>query len=369
MRPGRAVTTRFGALGALTRAPIKSIESLANRGQGKMADLPQEMDAIDPAEPGGPEVLQLVRRPVPRPGPGEILIRVAAAGVNRPDVIQRRGLYPPPPGAPSIPGLEVAGLVAAVGAGLDDVELGQPVCGLLAGGGYAEYAIAPAGQCLPVPNTLTMIEAAALPETLFTVWTNLFERAFAREGETVLVHGGTSGIGTMAIALCPLFGVRVIVTCGSDEKCRRAEELGAAHAINYRSQDFVAEVKRLTEGRGVEIVLDMVGGDYVPRNLDCLGEEGRHVSIAFQRGPAVELNLAKVMGRRLTVTGSLLRPRSVEFKSMVADELAHMAWPYVEDGRLRPVIDATFPLADAAEAHRRMEAGEHVGKIVLTVGG
>jgi NADPH:quinone reductase-like Zn-dependent oxidoreductase len=205
-----------------------------------------------------------------------------------------------------------------------------------------------------------------MPETLFTVWTNLFERAFAREGETVLVHGGTSGIGTMAIALCPLFGVRVIVTCGSDEKCRRAEELGAAHAINYRSQDFVAEVKRLTEGEGVEIVLDMVGGDYVPRNLDCLTEEGRHVSIAVQGGAGAELNLMKVMGRRLTVTGSLLRPRSAEFKAMVADELAHMVWPYVADGRLKPVVDSTFPLAEAAEAHRRMEKGDHVGKIVLT---
>ncbi len=332
-----------------------------------MTDLPQEMNAIDPAESGGPEVLALVRRPVPALAPGEVLIKVAAAGVNRPDVFQRRGLYPPPPGAPSIPGLEVAGTVVAVGTGLGEVELGQPVAALVAGGGYAEYVAAPAGQCLPVPNALTMVEAAAMPETLFTVWTNLFERAFAREGETVLIHGGTSGIGTMAIALCPLFGVRTIVTCGSDEKCRRAESLGAAHAINYNSQDFVAEVRRITEGRGVEIVLDMVGGDYLPRNLDCLAEEGRHVSIAAQRGVTVELNLASIMSRRLTLTGSLLRPRSVEFKSMVADELAHMVWPFVEEGRLKAVIDITYPLADAAEAHRRMEAGDHVGKIVLTI--
>ena len=330
-------------------------------------DLPEQMNAIDPAGPGEAEMLVPVRRPVPRPGNGEILIRVAAAGVNRPDVFQRRGLYPPPPGAPSIPGLEVAGTVVAVGPGLGDVELGQPVCALLAGGGYAEFVAVPAGQCLPVPPALSMVEAAAMPETLYTVWTNLFERAFAREGETVLVHGGTSGIGTMAIALCPLFGVRTIVTCGSDEKCRRAEELGATHAINHASQDFVAEVKRITDGAGVEIVLDMVGGDYVPRNLDCLTEEGRHVSISVLRGPTTELNLAKVMGRRLTLTGSTLRGRSVEFKSMVADELAHMVWPFVEEGRLRPVIDSQFPLAEAAAAHRRMESGEHVGKIVLTV--
>ena len=332
-----------------------------------MTELPQEMNAIDPTETGGPEVLALVRRPVPVPGPGEVLIKVAAAGVNRPDVAQRRGLYPPPPGAPTIPGLEVSGTVVAVGAGLSDIELGQPVCALVAGGGYADYVAAPAGQCLPVPDSLNMIEAAALPETLFTVWTNLFERAFAREGETVLIHGGTSGIGTMAIALCPLFGVRTIVTCGSDEKCRRAEELGAGHAINYRSQDFVAEVQRLTDGKGVEIVLDMVGGDYLPRNLACLTEEGRHVTIAVQGGAKTELNLALVMMRRLTLTGSTLRARSVEFKSMVADELAHMVWPYVEEGRLKPVIDTTFPLAEAAEAHRRMEAGDHVGKIVLMV--
>ncbi|HMG48168.1 MAG TPA: NAD(P)H-quinone oxidoreductase [Allosphingosinicella sp.] len=332
-----------------------------------MTALPDEMNAIDPAEPGGPEVLELVRRPVPRPGEGEVLIEVAAAGVNRPDVLQRRGLYPPPPGAPSIPGLEVAGRIVALGENVPPEMAGQGVCALIAGGGYAEYAVAPAGQCLPVPAALTMVEAAAMPETLFTVWTNLFERGYAAEGETALVHGGTSGIGTMAIALADLFGLRIIVTCGSDEKCRRAEALGASAAINYQTRDFVAEVKRLTGGAGVHIVLDMVGGDYLARNLDCLAEEGRHVSIAVQRGPVGELNIHKVMQRRLTLTGSTLRPRSTEFKSLVADELSRAVWPHVEAGKLKPVIDSTFPLAEAAEAHRRMEAGEHVGKIVLEV--
>ena len=326
------------------------------------------MKAIDPDQAGGPEVLRLVERPVPVPGPGEVLIRVAASGVNRPDVLQRRGLYPPPPGAPSLPGLEVAGTVAALGEGVDSLVEGQQVCALVAGGGYAEYCAAPAGQCLSVPDGLSLVEAAAMPETLFTVWTNLFERGFAREGERALVHGGTSGIGTMAIALGRLCGVEIIVTCGSDAKCARAFELGAAAAINYRSADFVEEVKRLTGGRGVEIVLDMIGGDYLPRNLDCLAEEGRHVSIAVQRGASAEIDIAKVMMRRLTLTGSTLRARPVEFKSLVADELARNVWPAVAEGRLRPVIDATFPLERAADAHRRMEAGEHVGKIVLEIG-
>jgi putative PIG3 family NAD(P)H quinone oxidoreductase len=325
------------------------------------------MTAIDPSEPGGPEVLQPVRRPVPRPGANEVLIRVAAAGVNRPDILQRRGFYPPPPGAPSIPGLEVAGEIVAAGEGVLPELAGQLVCALVAGGGYAEYCVAPASQCLMVPDAISMIEAAAMPETLFTVWTNLFERAFAKEGEWVLVHGGTSGIGTMAIALGGLFGLRVIVTCGSDAKCRRAEELGALHAINYREQDFVAEVKRLTGGAGADIVIDMVGGDYLPRNLDCLAEEGRHVSIAVQRGATAELVIPKVMQGRLTLTGSTLRPRSAAFKSLVADELVGSVWPFVEKGQLKPVIHATFPLAEAAEAHRMMEVGEHVGKIVLTL--
>ena len=326
------------------------------------------MNAIDPAGPGGPEVLVLVRRPVPKPGAGELLIEVAAAGVNRPDVVQRRGLYPPPPGAPSIPGLEVAGIVAGVGADVPEALVGQPVCALVAGGGYAEYCVAPVGQCLPVPGALSLVEAAAVPETLFTVWSNLFERAYATEGETALVHGGTSGIGTMAIALGQLFGLNVIVTCGSDEKCARALALGASAAINYRTQDYVVEVQRLTDGKGVNIVLDMVAGDYVPRNLDCLAEDGRHVTIAVQGGVNAEINFAKVMMRRLTLTGSTLRPRSTGFKTLVADEIARSVWPFVEEGRLKPVIHATFPLAEAAAAHAMMEAGDHVGKIVLTTG-
>ena len=333
-----------------------------------MGGLPERMIAIDPDAPGEAEVLRPVERPVPQPGPGEVLIRVVAAGVNRPDILQRRGLYPPPPGVPSIPGLEAAGTIAALGAGVEDMLEGQAVCALVAGGGYAEYCVAPAGQCLPVPEALSMVEAAAMPETLFTVWTNLFERAYAREGETALVHGGTSGIGTMAIALGRLFGVRILVTCGSEEKCRRAVELGAAQAINYGSADFVEEVNRITGGRGVDIVLDMVGGDYLPRNLECLAEEGRHVSIAVQRGATAEINIARIMMRRLSLTGSTLRARPVEFKSLVADELARTVWPHAAEGRLRPVIDSTFPLAEAAAAHRRMESGEHVGKIVLTTG-
>jgi putative PIG3 family NAD(P)H quinone oxidoreductase len=352
-----------------TKLTLAFAKSISRRGFATkltgVAGMPQEMDAIDPAGPGGPEVLTLARRPVPAPGAGELLIEVAAAGVNRPDVLQRRGAYPPPPGAPSIPGLEVAGVVAAVGAEVPEALIGQPVCALVAGGGYAEYCVAPVGQCLPVPAALTMVEAAAMPETLFTVWSNLFERAYATEGESALVHGGTSGIGTMAIALGQLFGLRVIVTCGSDEKCARALELGAAAAINYKTQDFVAEVQRLTDGRGVNMVLDMVGGPYLPRNLDCLAEDGRHVSIAVQGGVSAEVNIVKIMARRLTVTGSTLRPRSVAFKSLVADEIARSVWPFVQEGRLKPVVHATFPLAEAAAAHAMMEAGDHVGKIVL----
>jgi len=332
-----------------------------------MADLPETMIAIDPAAPGGPEVLEPVVRPVPLPGMGEVLVRVAAAGVNRPDVMQRKGTYPPPAGAPSIPGLEIAGRVVAVGPGVAGEMLGQAVCALVAGGGYAEYAVAPAGQCLPVPDALTMVEAAAIPETLFTVWTNLFERAYAAEGDTVLIHGGTSGIGTMAIALGKLFGLTVIVTCGSDEKCSAARGLGADHAINYRTADFVDAVLEATDGRGCDVVIDMVGGDYVPRNLQCLAEEGRHVSIAIQRGPSAEIKLWQVMAKRLTLTGSTLRARSVEFKSLVADEISRTVWPHVRDGALKPVIDRVFPLAEAARAHERMEAGDHVGKIVLAV--
>ena len=325
------------------------------------------MTAMEISTPGGPEVLLPVQRPVPVPGPDEVLVRVAAAGVNRPDVLQRKGGYPPPPGASDIPGLEIAGTVVAAGSGAGEALIGTRVCALVAGGGYAEYCVAPAGTCLPVPEVLRMTEAAAMPETLFTVWTNLFERGFAADGDTVLVHGGTSGIGTMAISLGNLFGLDVIVTCGSDEKCARAVELGAAHAINYKETDFVDAVDRWTEGKGVAVVLDMVGGDYLPRNLKCLTVEGRHVSIAVQRGATAEIPIFDIMRRRLTLTGSTLRPRDVGFKTMVADELSRTVWPYVEGNRLKPVMDKSFPLAEAAAAHARMEAGDHVGKIVLTM--
>ena len=310
--------------------------------------------------------LVIVDRPIEKPGPGEVLVRVAAAGVNRPDVLQRRGMYPPPPGAPDILGLEIAGEVVRAGEGAEQL-LGQRVCALVAGGGYAEYCLAPAGTCLTAPRILTMVEAAAMPETLFTVWVNLFERGFAADGDWVLVHGGTSGIGTMAIALAKLFGLKIIVTCGTDTKCARAVKLGADWAINYSTQDFVEEVHRITQRAGVNVIVDMVGGDYVPRNLACLAEEGRHVSIAVQRGGTAEIPIFNVMRRRLTLTGSTLRPRSVEFKTMVADEIAKTVWPFVEGGRLKPVIDRTFLLAEANEAHARMEAGDHVGKIVLEV--
>jgi NADPH:quinone reductase len=329
--------------------------------------VPETMLAIDPDKPGGPEVLVPVDRPVPSPGAGEVLIKVAAAGVNRPDVMQRMGLYPPPAGAPSILGLEVAGTVAAVGEGVPPELVGQPMCALVSGGGYAEYAVAPQGTCLPVPEALTMTEAAALPETLFTVWTNVFERAYAADGDWLLVHGGTSGIGMMAIALARLFRLTVLVTAGSEAKCAAARAAGAAEAINYNSEDFVQRVRDITGGRGVDIVLDMIGGDYVPRNLECLAEEGRHVSIAVQRGSDATIPLWQVMRKRLVLTGSTLRPRDAEFKSMVADELSRSVWPFVGDGRLKPVIDSTFRLEQAAEAHRRMESSAHIGKIVLTL--
>jgi putative PIG3 family NAD(P)H quinone oxidoreductase len=326
--------------------------------------IPNAMLAI--VAPDGGDEMALVERPVPEPRPGEVLVRVAAAGVNRPDILQRRGLYPPPPGAPDILGLEIAGEVVAAGESAEAL-LGQQVCALVVGGGYAQYCTAPAGTCLPVPRALSPVEAAAMPETLFTVWVNLFERGFAADGDWVLVHGGTSGIGTMAIALGQLFGLKLIVTCGSDSKCDRALALGAAAAINYQTQDFVEEVHRVTGRRGANVIVDMIGGDYLPRNLACLAEEGRHVSIAVQRGANAEIAIFDIMRRRLTLTGSTLRPRSVEFKTMVADELARTVWPFVEGGRLKPVIDSVFPLAEAAAAHARMEAGEHIGKIVLEI--
>lgn len=323
------------------------------------------MTAIHFAEAGGPEVLAPCAWPKPVPGPGEVLIAVAYAGVNRPDVMQRKGLYPPPPGASPVPGLEVSGTVVSTGQGVASVMQGQQVCALVTGGGYAQFCIAKAAHCLPVPEGLSLAEAAAMPETLFTVWHNVFERGWACEGETMLVHGGTSGIGTMAIALGTLFGLRVIVTCGSDDKCARALALGAAQAINYNVADFVEEIARITGGKGVEIVLDMVAGDYVARNLKCLAEDGRHVTIAVQGGARAELNMAVVMMRRYTLTGSTLRPRSDEFKELLAQEIAQNAWPFVESGQLRPVMDTVFPMAEAAAAHARMEAGEHIGKIVL----
>ncbi|MCW1429303.1 NAD(P)H-quinone oxidoreductase [Novosphingobium sp. JCM 18896] len=332
------------------------------------ASVPQTMIAIGFDAPGGPEVLRPQSLPVPTPGPGEVLIKVAFAGVNRPDVVQRLGNYPAPPGASPIPGLEISGQVAALGEGVVELIPGQQVCALVAGGGYAEYCLARADHCLAVPEALSMAEAAALPETLFTVWHNVFERGWAMEGETILVHGGTSGIGTMAILLGKLFDLTVIVTCGGPEKCAQAMAIGAAHAIDYKAQDFVEEVRRITDGRGVQLVLDMVAGDYVARNLKCLAEDGRHVTIAVQGGVKAEVNMAVVMSRRYTLTGSTLRPRSAEFKALLAQEIVRNVWPFVELGQLRPVMDRTFPLADAAAAHAHMEAGAHVGKIVLEVG-
>ena len=328
--------------------------------------LPETMRAIDPAGAGGPEILVPVERPVPVPGAGELLIRVAAAGVNRPDLMQRQGRYPPPPGAPSILGLEIAGEVVALGDGADARLMGRPVMALVAGGGYADYCVAPSGQCLAVPPSLSMIEAAALPETLFTVWSNLFERGRATAGETILVHGGTSGIGTMATMLGKLFGLTVIVTAGSAEKCARALEIGADAAIDHKTQDFVEEVRKIAPD-GVDVVLDMVGGDYVARNLECLAEEGRHVSIAVQRGAKSEIPVHQIMLKRLTLTGSTLRARPVAFKTGLRDALARAVWPLLSAGRLRPIIDATFGLADAAAAHTRLEGGAHVGKVVLTM--
>ena len=337
--------------------------------QGVRVGLPARMQAIAIAEPGGPEVLRPEERPVPLPGAGQVLVAVAFAGVNRPDVLQRLGRYPPPPGASDIPGLEIAGTVVAVGDGADETLLGRKVCALVTGGGYAPYCLAVAEHCLLVPETLPLAEAAALPETLFTVWHNVFERGWACEGETLLVHGGTSGIGTMAIKLARLFGLTAIVTCGSDAKCAAAREIGADHTINYRTENFVERVKAITGGKGAELCLDMVAGEYTQRNLDCLGEGGRLVTIAVLGGVVAEVNMAKLMVRRHTMTGSTLRGRSDAFKALLADEIARTVWPLVEEGRLRPEIDRTFALERAAAAHARMESGEHVGKIVLAVKG
>ena len=325
--------------------------------------LPEKMTAIEITAPGGAEALVPVERPVPRPGPGEVLVRVAAAGVNRPDVMQRQGNYPPPPGASDIPGLEIAGEIVAAGSG----AVGAPdrVCALVQGGGYAEYCLAAAALCLPIPAGMGDVEAAGLPETYFTVWTNVFERGRLSSGETLLVHGGSSGIGTTAIQLARALGATVYATAGSDEKCRACEGLGAAECIDYREEDFVARIEAATDGRGVDVVLDMVGGDYFPRCLDCLAVEGRLVQIATQRGIKSEINLLKVMVKRLTVTGSTLRPRSVAEKTPIANALRERIWPLLEAGKARPIVHATFPLREAAAAHALMDSGAHIGKIVL----
>lgn len=332
-----------------------------------MVKLPEFMTAIEISAPGGPDVLVAAQRPIPVPGAGEVLLKVAYAGVNRPDVIQRKGVYPAPPGASDLPGLEVSGTIVAVGEGIDASLVGSRQCALVSGGGYAEYCLARLDVCLSIPASMDLAEAAALPETLFTVWHNVFERGYAAPGETILIHGGTSGIGTMAIKLGRLFGLVTIVTCGSDEKCAAALRIGADHAINYNSADFVAAVKTITQGAGVHLVLDMVAGGYVARNLQCLREDGRHVTIAVQGGMTAEINMAFVMSRRLTLTGSTLRPRTAEFKALLAQEISANVWPLACDGALRPEMDKIFPLAEAAAAHAYMESGAHVGKIMLAI--
>ncbi len=329
--------------------------------------LPETMQAVEISEPGGPEVLTPVSRPVPRPGAGEILIKVAHAGVNRPDALQRAGNYAPPPDASDLPGLECAGHVAAVGQGVSGWAEGDAVCALLPGGGYAEYAVCPATHALPVPEGLSLQQAAALPETYFTVWTNVFMRAGLQAGERFLVHGGSSGIGTTAIQLAKFFGARVFTTAGSAEKCEACEALGAEAAINYRETDYVEALRELAGA--VDVSLNMVGGDYIARDLSVLAEEGRLVMIAFLTGPEVSLNMAPVMMRRQTITGSTLRPQSVAAKARIAADLRAKVWPLLGAGRLGPVMDRSFPLAQAAEAHARMESSAHIGKITLDVAG
>ncbi len=332
-----------------------------------MPALPDTMRAVEIVRPGGPEVLVATTRPMPQPGPGEVLIRVAAAGINRPDVLQRKGGYAPPPGASDLPGLEVAGTVAAVGENVGRWQAGDQVCALVSGGGYAEYCVAPAPQCLPVPDGLSMIEAGGIPETFFTVWTNVFDRGRLQAGETLLVHGGSSGIGTTAIQMAKALGATVYVTAGSAEKCQACTRLGADLAIDHSRADFVAAVKEATGGKGADVILDMVGGDYTARNLETLAVEGRLVQIAFLRGSKVDLNLEPIMRKRLTLTGSTLRPRTVAQKGVIAETLEERVWPLLAAGGLRPPIFRTFPLAEAAAAHALMESNTHIGKIVLTV--
>lgn len=316
---------------------------------------------------GPPDVLQPSRRPVPVPTGSEVLIEVAAAGVNRPDVMQRKGLYPPPPGASDIPGLEIAGRVVALGGDVVDLATGDAVCALVTGGGYAEYCRAPAELCLPVPEGLELIEAAALPETFFTVWSNVFQRGHLAAGESILVHGGSGGIGTTAIQLCKAFSARVITTAGSDEKCTFCRQLGADAAINYRTRDFVAVVDHWTEGHGVDLILDMIGGDYFPRNIKCLADDARLLQIGVQQGPKSVIDLLPVMLKRLTITGSTLRARSIDFKAKIAGDLLERVWPLLANRQIKPVIDRTLPLTQAAEAHALMESSGHIGKIILTV--
>ena len=329
--------------------------------------IPSQMRAIEITTPGGPEVLRPSQRPVPAPAAGEVLIEVAFAGVNRPDVLQRKGGYAPPPGASDIPGLEVSGTIVTLGAQVKEWKVGDEVCALVTGGGYAEYVNAPAVQCLRIPKGLTLEQAASLPETFFTVWVNVFDRGGLKNDETLLVQGGSSGIGVTAIQMARALGHAVYVTAGTAEKCAACEKLGATRAINYRNEDFVAVIKELTGSRGVDVILDMVGGDYVPRELACLANDGRLSLIAFLGGTKTSLDLSDILRRRLTITGSTLRPRPVEFKATVAQALREKIWPLIESGKIRPVIHKTFALDEAAAAHALMESSEHVGKIMLDV--
>ena len=329
-------------------------------------DVPAAMRAVEISTPGGPDVLRMVERPTPRPGADDVLVHVAAAGVNFPDTLQRRGGYQPPPGASDIPGLEIAGVVVARGDHVSEWRVGDRVCALVTGGGYAEYCVAPAAQCLPIPAGLDFIAAATLPETFFTVWTNVFDRGQLRANETFLVHGGSGGIGTTAVQLAHAFGARVFATAGTAEKCRACETFGASRAVNYRDEDFVAVLKEETNGRGVDLILDMVGGDYTPRNLDLLAFEGRLVQIAFRKSSTTTVDLSLVMRKRLTITGSLLRPRSVAEKGAIAAALRTHVWPLLESQAVRTIVHATFPLDRAGDAHRLLESSAHIGKLALT---
>jgi NADPH2:quinone reductase len=325
------------------------------------------MKVVHIAAPGGPEQLQISTRPTPKPGAGEVLVRVEAAGVNRPDVMQRQGRYPPPPGASDLPGMEIAGEIVSLGSNVSGLTVGDKICSLLPGGGYAAYAVAAAPLCMPIPQGMSMVEAAAIPETFMTVWTNLFERGGCKAGDTVLVHGGTSGIGTTAIQLASVLGAKVYATAGSEDKARACEKLGAVRGIDYRKEDFVEVIRAATQGYGIDVTLDMVAGSYVPRNIDIAAVEGRIVTISTLGGTKTELNMVPVMMKRLTLTGSTLRARTVAQKAAVADAMRQNVWPLIAAGKVKPVIFKTFPLAEASEAHRLMETSNHIGKIVLTV--